>query len=373
MGSIKSVEETMFAGILYFRRQNFTVFIVASILIHVLFAILMIVGSSISRGLIPFDILRRKSFSIGEREGVYYVKILDMPKPSKIEEPEEKNTPIISQYTTRKKGPMGVQEKSRLSGESPVMEYIPGVPYGTSSGGGGTTGGGGLGGLPAGGSGTGKAQGTKGVATGGGTSKSGTNVSGNERESKGMIAYKSHAETTKLQNQQVKSGKGGTTGSNAGGSASSGATSAGSGLPKERIPLIDPRLVDESAKKIVPQMGKGEMKGGVVEISLDARESKYISYFKKIRDRIYLVWRYPPEAAAAGIQGTVGIYFVLDRSGNIVEAYIIDSSGYAILDKTALNAIYRAAPFGPFPSDWGEKELRIRARFIYTIYSRSPF
>jgi len=140
-------------------------------------------------------------------------------------------------------------------------------------------------------------------------------------------------------------------------------------IPKRKIPLIDPRLVSKESKKIVPEMGEGES----VEISLDTTESKYISYFKHIRDKLYLVWRYPPEAAAAGIQGTVRILFVIERNGRLKEVKILESSGYPILDKEAVRAIIAASPFGPFPPDWTEKELRIRARFTYHLFSGSPF
>ncbi len=360
------------------RRNNFTIFILISIFIHLVFVILFLVGGESIRRAVGISSIIRKELGGGAtgKEGVYYVKILDMPKPSRPEEPEEKNTPIISQYTTRKKGPMGVQEKSKLSGDSPVTEYIPGVPYGTStlpSKSSNRQSAGGLGGA-----------GTPNIGGGGASSKGGAATSTNQATSKGgtqmeksqsSLTYRSNSlqSKTTADSGRMTQGRSANGGSGSNGAMGSGVGAGTGGLQKERIPLIDPRLVDESAKKIVPQMGKGEMKGGVVEISLDARESKYISYFKKIRDRIYLVWRYPPEAASAGIQGTVGIYFVIDRRGEVVEAYITDSSGYAILDKTALNAIYRAAPFGPFPSDWPERELRIRARFIYTIYSRSPF
>lgn len=335
---------------------KFITFLFISLIVHLIFLIFFLIGAeTIRRGISLIGFRKPGIFyeEGKEKDKVYYVKILDMPKPPKVEEPEEKDTPIISQYTTRKKGPMGIQEKSKLSGDSPVLHPIPGVPYGTDSSGGADKGIGG-----------GSVAGYKpGPQTGSGSKDSAKASTESKGEEEGTTMKYVPTESAK------KAGKAEAETSR-NGAAPSG---VGAGLPKERLPLIDPRLVDKYAKKIVPQMGKEEIKGGVVEISLDARESKYISYFKKIRDKIYLVWRYPPEAAASGIQGTVGIYFVINRSGEVVEAVITDSSGFTILDKTALNAIYRAAPFGPFPSDWPEKELRIRARFIYTIYSRSPF
>ena len=276
-----------------------------------------------------------------KREKIVYVKILNVPKPKKPETPKEKNTPIISQYTMRKKGPKGKQEKSILSGESSVLQPQPGLPFKI------------------------KPVIPRAESTGGGEKsrskkslkKSAPKVA-QKKEERGKKTAKKHKEGNEKEKIKVAMK-----------TLTSKPLPVIPPLPERKIPLIDPRLVSKEAKRIVPQMGEGES----VEISLDTMESKYISYFKHIRDKIYLVWVYPDAAKSAGIQGVVRILFVIDRSGRLKEVRILESSGYSVLDKEAVRALYAAAPFGPFPSDWKEKELRIRARFIYHLFRHSPF
>ncbi len=288
----------------------------------------------------PFSALK-KAFK--KRERIVYVKILDVPKPKNRETPKEKNTPIISQYTMRKKGPLGKQEKSMLSGSAPVLKPKWGAPFEV---------------LPAPRGVVQRKEKAKGEKFGKKLAKNKKTGVANKKGKKKSLAKKGKSskrgakkKTAKLEVKQKV------------------VRIPLPPVPKRKIPLIDPRLVSKESRKIVPQMGEGES----VEISLDTTASKYISYFKHIRDKIYLVWRYPPEAAAAGISGVVRILFVIDRDGSLKDVRVLESSGYSILDKAAVQAIIAAAPFGPFPRDWTEKELRIRARFIYTLYSRSPF
>ncbi len=287
-----------------------------------------------------------------------YVKILDIPKPEKEEKPKKSH--IISQYSMKKKGPKGKHEISSLSGESSTLNYQPGLPI-----------------TPPrphitlvpgrrpvevpklAQKGTGKKE----------TSPIYPSKKGEKRPppAKGKTFPKKKAgksvkkekkkrtkEKKKLAKIMPEKGP---------------STQIVPPLPKRRIPLFDPSLIREHSEKIVPQLGEGESS----EISLDTTKSKYISYFKHIRDKLYLVWRYPLTARMNSIQGTAHILFVIDRSGRLKEVRIIQTSGFTILDNEALRAIRAAGPFGPFPSDWAEKELRIRARFIYRLFGRSPF
>ncbi len=319
-------------------------FITLSLLIHLVALLIAGYLTGISE---PLEKLIKKATK--KKERVVYVKILDMPKPKKKETPKEKNTPIISQFTTRKKGPLGKQEKSMLSGSSPVLKPQWGLPIKVAP-------------APAPES---KEKSKKEAIL---KEKKGKNNKSTQpkkkarpkKEQKAKRAKASKGKKKKKASQQKKTKVKIET---------KIVKKPLPPLPKRKIPLIDPRLISKESKKIVPQMGEGES----VEISLDTTESKYISYFKHIRDKIYLVWRYPREAAMAGISGVVRILFVIGRDGYLKEVRILESSGYTVLDKAAVNAIYAAAPFGPFPKDWTEKELRIRARFIYTLYRRSPF
>jgi len=119
--------------------------------------------------------------------------------------------------------------------------------------------------------------------------------------------------------------------------------------------------------------GKATGKEGVTEeggggfrlTPLNAPEIQYISYFASIKRKIELVWQYPYEAAAAGIQGELTLDFVIARSGRIDSIGLVRGSGSKILDDEAIRSIRKAAPFDPIPKDYNIPSLQIRGRFVY--------
>lgn len=119
--------------------------------------------------------------------------------------------------------------------------------------------------------------------------------------------------------------------------------------------------------------GKATGKEGVTEeggggfrlTPLNAPEIQYISYFASIKRKIELVWQYPYEAAAAGIQGELILDFVIARSGAVNSIEMVRSSGSKILDDEAIRSIRKAAPFDPIPAQYKIPSLQIRGRFVY--------
>ncbi len=119
--------------------------------------------------------------------------------------------------------------------------------------------------------------------------------------------------------------------------------------------------------------GKATGKEGVTEeggggfrlTPLNAPEIQYISYFASIKRKIELVWQYPYEAAAAGIQGELTLDFVIARSGAVNSVDLVRSSGSKILDDEAIRSVRKAAPFDPIPAEYKIPSLQIRGRFVY--------
>ena len=62
--------------------------------------------------------------------------------------------------------------------------------------------------------------------------------------------------------------------------------------------------------------------------------------------------RYPSQARKAGEEGVVRVHFVMNRSGEVLEAWIELSSGSALLDEEAVAAVRRAQPLPTPPTDW---------------------
>ena len=101
-------------------------------------------------------------------------------------------------------------------------------------------------------------------------------------------------------------------------------------------------------------------------ISLDTKESRYASYFARIKRQIELVWDYPDEAERRGIVGQLTLRFQISRDGNLMNVRLIRGSGYNILDEAALQAVKSAAPYYPFPVTIDRETLPILANFIYS-------
>lgn len=62
--------------------------------------------------------------------------------------------------------------------------------------------------------------------------------------------------------------------------------------------------------------------------------------------------RYPPDARKAGQAGVARVHFVMDRSGDVLEAWIELSSGSTSLDEEAVAAVMRAKPLPAPPANW---------------------
>jgi len=108
-------------------------------------------------------------------------------------------------------------------------------------------------------------------------------------------------------------------------------------------------------------------------ISLDTRETKYASYFARIKRQIELSWNYPNEAQRKGMTGELTLRFQISRDGNLTNVRLINSSGYNILDEAALQAVKSAAPYYPFPVTIDRETLAILANFIYSPRPRAQF
>lgn len=104
-----------------------------------------------------------------------------------------------------------------------------------------------------------------------------------------------------------------------------------------------------------------------ITVDLNTTEYKYISYFTKLKERIYQVWKYPKESQIRREQGNLRIVFTLRKDGYLESVRIIESSGFENLDREVLRTIRVASPYNPFPKSWDEEKLKIPATFDYKL------
>jgi protein TonB len=140
-----------------------------------------------------------------------------------------------------------------------------------------------------------------------------------------------------------------------------------------RLPWPSAEDLEKDAQFFAPERHGMTSPLGAVDtaISLNTTDMKYLAYFAHLKQKIDRVWSYPAEAAAHGIHGQLLLLFVLHRSGQVSRVELLRPSGSRILDKEAWEAVLNASPFDPFPPHMAEEELRIRARFTYTLEETS--
>jgi TonB family protein len=77
--------------------------------------------------------------------------------------------------------------------------------------------------------------------------------------------------------------------------------------------------------------------------------------------------RYPSDAVSRGEQGTAIVAFTLDRSGNLLNSQIKQSSGYASLDREAVELLSRINRFPPFPTDFQKDTVTLTVPIKFRI------
>jgi protein TonB len=84
-------------------------------------------------------------------------------------------------------------------------------------------------------------------------------------------------------------------------------------------------------------------------------------HFTYIRDIIFQHMKYPEEAKHKGLEGKVLVAFVIMEDGNVKDIKILTSSGFEMLDKSAVETIKTSAPF---PKPPVHAELRLPINYV---------
>ncbi|WP_084618118.1 TonB family protein [Cellvibrio sp. OA-2007] len=116
-----------------------------------------------------------------------------------------------------------------------------------------------------------------------------------------------------------------------------------------------------AAKPVVAAAEEDEEEGPALTAqTLLARQFYVSDAIKKIRSKT----RYPQRALDRGQAGNVRVAIVIDRQGNVLSTKLLESSKYDMLNKEALDALQRSAPFPPLPVEIAG------ARFEFTVPMR---
>jgi TonB family protein len=90
-------------------------------------------------------------------------------------------------------------------------------------------------------------------------------------------------------------------------------------------------------------------------------QSKLVPYLTKIRDRIADKWIKPYLSSAENRK--VVICIVINKKGNLSSLNIETLSSDALFNRSAISAIYAAAPFEPLPKNVDLEEVKVKVEF----------
>ncbi|MBW3097716.1 energy transducer TonB [Pseudohoeflea coraliihabitans] len=157
---------------------------------------------------------------------------------------------------------------------------------------------------------------------------------------------------------------------------------AASDRQKTRAPRPKPRI-SSSAKRDTPRASSnrssagdgGRQKATTSKSSSGTAAAKRTkasgnaaisNYPGKVASKLRRALRFPREARRQRLKGDVVVSFVVAGNGGVSSIRIARSSGVAILDEAAREAVRRAAPFPPIPREAGRKSWRFSVPLGFT-------
>jgi periplasmic protein TonB len=123
-----------------------------------------------------------------------------------------------------------------------------------------------------------------------------------------------------------------------------------------------PEDIDEDSLKEEPKKEQIEK----IDIP-DPDDEEMMRYQDMIKQRIQAHRRYPSWARKQKYEGVSHIKFTLLSNGMVNDVKLIQSSGYAILDKEAIKTINRATPFKSIPHELHCQSIEMDVALVFQL------
>lgn len=107
-----------------------------------------------------------------------------------------------------------------------------------------------------------------------------------------------------------------------------------------------------------------------VDFSDASVREAFFDYYDLLSTLIARFAVYPEDARRQRLEGVAYVSFTLRRNGLLSEILLRQSSGYGILDRSAMSAVQNAAPFPPLPLEINKDTLRINVPISFEIQSK---
>jgi len=134
-------------------------------------------------------------------------------------------------------------------------------------------------------------------------------------------------------------------------------------------PIKSTQRITENTKDVTKsntsqqKQSTGEANAATTGGQVAARQS----YFSLLAATLAKHKRYPISSRRKGEEGIVKLFFVVDRSGKVLEFGISESSGHTRLDEAVLSMIKKASPLPAFPADMLQPQLEVNVPIAFQL------
>lgn len=142
-----------------------------------------------------------------------------------------------------------------------------------------------------------------------------------------------------------------------------------------KAPAAEPAIeavktIEHKTEPLVSEISAADERAATAPVPLPARpdipsfgntETLKMKYRDRVRDIIASNKKYPDTARRRGIQGSVTVAFSVQTDGVINNSKVASSSGFDILDRTAIEILAESSPL-PVPPEEMEFQLPISFR-----------
>ncbi|MFH1413920.1 MAG: TonB family protein [Candidatus Omnitrophota bacterium] len=134
----------------------------------------------------------------------------------------------------------------------------------------------------------------------------------------------------------------------------------------ELIITLTPTIVSEEKPAIQAKDDESFDLDYSVSIN-DELSDPLANYAHIIQKRILENLTYPQTAKQNGFQGTVKLSLLLSYRGEVLDVVVKNSSGYQVLDDSAILLVKQNSPYPPFPSSVAMKDLWIDIPIVFQL------
>ena len=92
-------------------------------------------------------------------------------------------------------------------------------------------------------------------------------------------------------------------------------------------------------------------------------QEEFGEYMADVRDKISKTWT-PPDVIE---EGHASVVFKVDKNGNVISAYVKESSGNSLYDQSALHSIQKASPYAMFPENASRDYITVMYSFDSSV------